>query len=94
MLDRLAEGQVINVLLAIGDAKGDVGIYEFSDDGEEACLVGAREKVKAIKRSGGDESFGMTAPCIYAICYEGAVADDSDDYADALISVLVLRRTR
>lgn len=84
-LDRLAEGHAVNVLLALGDAKGNVGSYEFSDDGEEACLVGAREKVKAVKRSGGDDSFGLATPCMYAICYEGAVADDADDYADALI---------
>lgn len=84
-LNRLAEGHAVNVLLAIADAKGSVGTYEFSDDGEEACLLGARERVRAIKRSGGDGSFDLAAPCMYAICYEGAVADGTDDYGDAII---------
>jgi len=84
-LDRLAEGEDVNVMLVVGDAGGNACSWEFADDGEEACLVGARDKVHALARSKGDPSCGLGEPCYYAICYEGAVADDDGTYADALI---------
>ncbi len=84
-LDRLAEGDDVNVLLAVADAAGNVVNFEFSDDGEEACLAGARDKVRALKRSRGEESLELGAPTMYAICYEGAVADKDGQYDDALI---------
>ncbi len=83
--DRLAEGAPVNVLLVVGDAAGNAASFEFTDDGEEACLTGARDKVRALVRSKGDASCGLAAPRYYAICYEGAVADAAGSYADALI---------
>lgn len=84
-LDRLAEGADVNVLLAVGDAAGCVATYEFADDGEEACLAGARDKVRALVRAKGDASVGLARPQYYAICYEGAVGGDDGSYADAVI---------
>ena len=84
-LDRLAEGLAVNVLLVVGDAAGCAASYEFSDDGEEACLVGARDKVRALARARGDAAAGLGAPVCYALCYEGAIEDDEGSFADALI---------
>lgn len=84
-LDRLAEGADVNVLLAVGDAAGCAASYEFADDGEEACLAGARDKVRALARAKGDAAAGLGAPRYYALCYEGAVADDDGSFADAVI---------
>ena len=84
-LDRLADGEAVNVLVVVGDDGDSVCSFEFADDGEEACLVGARDKVRALKRAHGDASVGLGEPCCYAICYEGAVADGSGEFADALI---------
>lgn len=84
-LDRLAEGEAVNVLLVVGDAQGNACDFEFSDDGEEACLIGARDKVRALARSKGDASLGLGAPRYYALCYEGAVDNGAGSYADALI---------
>ena len=84
-LDLLAEGQDVHVLLAVGDSAGNACSFEFSDDGEEACLVGARDKVRALARSKGDASCGLEAPRYYALCYEGAVADEQGSFRDALL---------
>ncbi|MBQ6523794.1 MAG: hypothetical protein IJI12_03935 [Atopobiaceae bacterium] len=83
--DRLAEGKDVHVLLVVGDAAGNACSFEFADDGEEACLTGARDKVRALVRSKGDASCGVGAPRYYALCYEGAVADGKGSYADALL---------
>ena len=83
--DRLAEGADVHVLLVVGDAAGNACSFEFADDGEEACLVGARDKVRALVRSKGDASCGLGAPRYYALCYEGAVADGAGSDVDALI---------
>ena len=74
-----------HVLLVVGDAAGNACSFEFADDGEEACLTGARDKVRALVRSKGDASCGVGAPRYYALCYEGAVADGKGSYADALL---------
>ena len=84
-LDRLAEGSEVNVLLVVGDASGNASSFEFADDGEEACLLGARSKVRSLVKSHGDAESGLESPQYYAICYVGAVADEMDAYADALI---------
>ena len=84
-LDRLAEGEDLHVLLVVGDDEGNAVSFEFADDGEEACLVGARDKVRSLARRKGDASVGIGAPRYYAICYEGAVADSDGTYADALL---------
>ena len=84
-LDRLAEGADVNVLLVVADARESAASYEFADDGSEACLTGAREKVRAIRRAGGDDAYDVGAPQCYALCYEGAVADEAGEYVDALI---------
>ena len=72
--DRLAEGDDVNVLVVVEDARGVVTPYEFSDDGPEACLEAARARVRATK---GAER--------YAIVYDGAVADEDGVYQDAVI---------
>ena len=84
-LDRLAEGADVHVLLAVGDAQGNACSWELADDGEEACLTGARDKVRALKRTKGDQELGLGSPKYYAICYEGAIADDQGEYLDALL---------
>ena len=91
-LDRLAEGADVNVLLVVGDAQGNAATYEFANDGEEACLNGARDKVRAIARAKGDPSFELGIPCYYALCYEGAVANEQGSYTDALIMEFGERR--
>lgn len=84
-LDLLAEGLPVDVMLVVGDAQGNACSFTFADDGEEACLQGARDKVRALKRSKGDQHLGVGAPRYYAICYEGAVADETGQYANALL---------
>lgn len=83
--DLLADGEDVNVLLAVGDASGNVASFVFADDGEEACLLGARDKIRSLLRSHGDAKAGLGEPRYYAICYEGAVEDDEGRYADAVI---------
>ena len=72
--DLLASGEPFEVLLAVQDASGAVQSYEFEDDGPEACLGGARERVRT--------SEGAVR---YAIAYEGAVEDEHGTYADAVL---------
>lgn len=84
-LDRLADGQSVNVLLVVADKDLNTADFEFADDGEEACLLGAYDKVRSLKRTKGDAAMGLGAPRYYAICYEGAVEDAEGGYADALI---------
>ena len=83
-LDRLADGVDVNVLLVVEDVDGNVESFEFSDDGPERCLEAAHDRVKKLTR-GGDAGVGLGEPLRYAICYEGAVADENDSYQDALI---------
>ena len=85
-LDRLAEGTDVNVLVVVGDAAGNACSFELSDDGEEACLEGARDQIRELVRTKGDEELGVGAPRYAALCYEGAVADEDGNYADALIT--------
>ena len=73
-LDLLAAGDPFCVLLAVQSASGEVTSYEFEDDGPEACLEGARNRVGELD--------GVVR---YAIAYEGAVADEEGTYADALL---------
>ena len=84
-LDMLAEGENVNVLLVVEDAKRSVASYEFADDGPEECLEGARAKVHALDRAGGSPEDLLGAPVRYALVYEGAIADDAGAYHDALI---------
>ena len=83
--DLLADGQDVDVMLVVGDSEGNAASYVFSDDGEEACLQGARDKVRELRRTKGDESLHLGVPRYYALCYVGAVADEEGPYADALI---------
>ncbi|OUO34473.1 hypothetical protein [Olsenella sp. An290] len=73
-LDLMAAGREFEVLLVIEDKAGEVTSYEFKDDGPEACLEGAHERVTSLPHA-----------VRYAIAYEGAVEDDSGSYADALL---------
>lgn len=84
-LDRLAEGADVNVLLVVGDSAGNAASFEFANDGEEACLVGAREKVRELARTHGDAKAQIGDPRYYALCYEGAVALHDGEYSDALL---------
>ena len=72
--DLLAAGEPFEVLLVVEGADGTVSSYEFEDDGPEACLEGARNRVGELD--------GVVR---YAIAYEGAVADEDGTYADALL---------
>lgn len=74
-LDLLAAGEPFEVLLAVQDDAGEVSSLEFADDGPEACLDAARNRVRELADS----------VCRYAIAYEGAVADETGAYADALL---------
>ena len=73
-LDLLAAGEPLEVLLAVQTADGAVQSYEFEDDGPEACLDGARERVRSIEGA-----------IRYAIAYEGAVEADEGAYSDAVL---------
>ena len=72
--DLLASGEGFEVLLVVQDEAGTVSSYEFEDDGPEACLEGARDRVREL-----------AGALRYAIAYEGAVADEDGSYADALL---------
>ena len=84
-LDRVAEGTAVNVLLAVEDGAGSVASYEFADDGPEQCLEAGRACVRRLAREGGDGEAGIERPVRYALCYEGAVADEDGAFQDALI---------
>ena len=86
-LDALAAGVVLGVLHAVQDAAGVVSSFEVTDDGGEACLKGAYDKVRMLGKDGGTahKNGGLAAPVRYAIVYEGAIADDNDNYQDALM---------
>lgn len=73
-LDMLAAGDPFCVLLAVQDDSGEIMSYEFSDDGEEACLEAARAKVGQVAGA---------RRC--AIVYEGAVEAEGEGFADALL---------
>lgn len=84
-LDLLAEGRDVDVLLVVEDADGTTASYAFAEDGPEACLEGARARVRALKRAHGDEDVSLSDPVRYAITYVGAVADETGAYQDALL---------
>lgn len=84
-LDIVAEGGPVDVLLVVEDAQGTIASCVFADDGPEQCLEAARDRVRELKRKKGDESAKLGAPVRYALCYEGAVADELGAYQDALI---------
>lgn len=83
--DLLADGQDLNVLLVVEDEKGNVASYEFSHDGSAAMLEGARHRVRELARAGGDAESRLGRPVRYAIAYEGAVADESSVFRDAVL---------
>lgn len=83
--DALAEDGRVDVLLAVQDAAGHVASLAFCDDAPEECLAGARARVRSLDASGGDSEAGLGRPVRYAICYEGAVADDAGVFRDAVI---------
>lgn len=84
-LDLVAEGAEVGVLLVVEDGAGAVASYEFVDDGPEQCLEAARARVQKAAREHGDAEAQLADPVRYAICYEGAVADDAGVFQDALI---------
>ena len=84
-LDRVAEGAAVNVLLAVEDGAGSVASFEFADDGPEQCLEAGRACVRRLAREQGDAEAGLGRPVRYALCYEGAVADEDGAFQDALI---------
>lgn len=83
--DLLADGQDLNVLLVVEDKQGNVASYEFSDDGSAALLEGARQRVRDLAKSHGDEAANLGAPIRYALAYEGAVADEDSVFRDAVL---------
>lgn len=84
-LDLLAEGRDINVLLVVEDAHGRDLSFEFSDDGSEALLEGARKRVHDLARAHGDRGAGFSDPVRYALVYEGAVEDERGVFRDAVL---------
>lgn len=81
-LDMLAEGDDLNVLLVVERADGEVSSFELSEDGPEELLEGARTKVRELAKERRAEG---AEPVRYAIAYEGAVADESGVYQDAVL---------
>ena len=73
-LDLLAEGRSVNVLLVLQDAKGNITSLELADDGPEALLNGARDRVRRARDA-----------VRYALTYEAAVEMEDGTYAEALI---------
>lgn len=84
-LDLLADGRDLNVLLVVEDADGNDASYEFSDDGSEALLEGARRQVRDLARTHGDRSAHLGDPVRYALAFEGAVADEDSVFRDAVL---------
>lgn len=84
-LDLLADGKDVNVLLVVQDQDGAIASYEFADDGPEAILLAARDRITALAKKHGDADEGLGDPIRYALVYEGMVADDEGAYQDALI---------
>ena len=84
-LDLVADGADVHVLLAVGDNSGNVASYEFSDDGPQECLDGARSRVRELDAAKGDPEAALANPVRYAICYDGAVMDDDGTSHDALL---------
>ena len=72
-LDLLAAGKDVNVMVVTQDEKGSADARTFADDGPEECLTAARDFVSG---SGAQR---------YAIAYDGAVADESGSFFDALL---------
>lgn len=83
--DILADGKALNVRVVIEDERGNVAPYEFAGDGPEVTLDAAREQVERVGRHDGDPKQGLGKPLRYAIVYEGAVADDSGAYRNAVL---------
>lgn len=73
-LDMLAEGRGMGVLLAIQESGGEISSFEFTDDGPEALLEGARSRVRRSKQA-----------ARYALTYEGAVETGDGVFEEALI---------
>lgn len=79
-LDVLADTGILNVLLVVETNDGQNLAFEFSDDGPEQLAYAAHDKVRELKNASGDQRAVR-----YAIAYEGAIADESGAYQDALI---------
>ena len=73
-LDMLAEGEYIGVLVVIQREDNTYDSMQLSNDGIEAMLEAARERVRKARGA-----------LRYAIAYEGAIEDERGGYADALI---------
>ena len=73
-LDLLAEGRSVNVLLVIQRMEGNTTSLELSDDGPEALLNGARDRIRKARDA-----------VRYALTYEAAVEMEDGTYAEALI---------
>ena len=83
--DLLAEGKDVEPMLAVQDAAGHTASYEFVDDGIEACIEGAHDKVGELVSAGGDPKADLATPVRYAIVYEGAIEDEDGAYEDAVL---------
>lgn len=83
--DILADGGELNVRLVVEDEARNVASYEFADDGPEALLDGAHQRIVALAKEGGDAGQGLGNPLRYALVYEGAIADAEGACQDALI---------
>ena len=84
-LDAAASGEERGVLVVVEDADGNDASFELADDGPEALLFAARERVIELGRLKGDRTLGIGEPVRYALVYDAAVADESGAYQDAII---------
>ena len=73
-LDMLAEGEYVGVLVVIQKEDASYDSMQFTNDGIDAMLQAARERVR--------RTHGALR---YAIAYEGAIESEEGGYADALI---------
>ena len=73
-LDMLAEGEDMGVLLSLQTEDGSISSFMFADDGPEALLDGARDRVRHARSA-----------LRYAIAYEGAIELGDGRYADAVL---------
>ena len=83
-LDKLAAGDALSVVASAIDAAGERVTCEFDDDSAEVCLEAAHDWVKRGARAQ-DGSKVIGKPVCYAIAYQGAVADEGENYQEALI---------
>ncbi|MCI1665802.1 MAG: hypothetical protein LKI25_05465 [Atopobiaceae bacterium] len=83
-LDAVASRAEVLAVASVCDESGCRVTCEFADDGPEECVRAAREWVSTCAKRAADGLKG--SPTSYSIVFEGAVADETGAYRDALIA--------